>query len=431
MALPAPTRALRLAIVAVALFGILLVTHLALQKSVNDFAFGCSGVAGEMTDSASGCADVTSSQWATLFGIPQTTLGLIFYVLMAVLRLGYVVQRDDRLRLAAFALAGVGVLYSAWLVTVQATQIGSFCALCLASAVTTLVLFLLHVIEHRRLRGVADAPVRTSRPEPTGLAALRPYAPLLGLFVILLGADVVLARAGADRAAEGEAPASLTASAAGTAADAPAAGAATGEPAPFDPAACLYDPNMAPISDTSPFTSGPFKGTEGAPVEIIEIFDPNCPHCKDLMEVLDPVIEANLSRIRFYPVAYPLRQQSLGQVVALTLAQREGKFFELIDEMMARQDASWGMSLPEIQAAVEAVGMSGTSLAATMQDQMRLQPLLDAVQTQATAVGSAFAGPDGGISVPKLAINGRVVASSYASYSADCLQQFIDDAAGE
>jgi|GEM_PF-901274 len=431
MALPAQTRALRLAIVAVALFGILLVTHLTLQKSVNDFAFGCSGVAGEMTDDASGCSEVTNSQWASLFGIPQTTLGLLFYVLMAVLRLGYVVQRDDRLRLASFALAGFGVAYSAWLVVVQATQIGSFCALCLGSALTTLALLVLHVIEHRRLRGVADAPVRTTRQELTGLRALRPYAPLLGLFVILLAADVVLARAGAERAAEGASPASLTASAAGTAAGEPGASAAGTAEAPYDPAACLFDPNMAPISDTSPFTSGPFKGTEGAPVEIIEIFDPNCPHCKDLMESLDPVVEANLSRIRFYPVAYPLRQQSLGQVVALTLAQREGKYFEMIDEMLRRQDGTWGMSLPELQATVDAVGMSGTTFAATMQDQMRVQPLLDAIQAQADAVGNAFAAPDGGISVPKLAINGRVVASSYASYSPACIQQFIDDAAGE
>lgn len=442
MALPAQTRALRLALVAVALFGVLLVAHLALQQSVNNFALGCSGLAGgdvtaggALAAPDSGCAEVTNSAWATVFGIPQTFLGLLFYGLMALLRLAYVVQRDDRLRLGAFALAGVGAAYSAWLVVVQATQIGAFCALCLLSAGTAATLLLLHVIEHRRLRSVADAPPRPARREPTGMAALRPYLPLLGLFVVLLAATVVHARAGAERVAEADASTAAPGTAplpGATAGAAPGAAPGTTPAAaetPYDPSACAFDPAIAPIADTSPFTSGPFKGTAGAPVEIIEIFDPNCPHCKDLMQILHPVVEANLERVRFYPVAYPLRPQSVGQVAALTLAQREGKYFELVDEMMRRQDATWGMTLPEIEAAVQAVGMNPQTVAATLQDQARVQPLLEMIQAQAASVGSAFATADGSISVPKLAINGRVVQASYASYTDRCLQQFIDDAA--
>lgn len=422
MALPAQTRTLRLAIVAVALFGVLLVTHLTLQQTVNNFAFGCSGVVGGDAAADSGCADVTSSRWATLFGVSQTTLGFLFYGLMALLRLAYAVRRDDRLRLGAFALSGIGVAYSAFLVFLQATQIGSFCALCMGSALTTLILFLLHVTEHRRLRSVATAPVRTARSEPTGLAALRPYAPLLGLFVLLLGADVVLARSGAETATPEGAPASLTAAAT-------PGGATPAAATPTGPGACAFDPATAPISDTSPFTTGPFIGNPDATVEVIELFDPNCPHCKDLMAVLEPVIEANRDRVRFYPVAYPLRNESVGQVAALALAQREGKYFDLIEEMFRRQDRTWGMTMPEIEAAVQAVGMDPAVVRGTLSDQTRLQPMLEAIQAQGQAVATAFATADGGISVPKVAVNGRVLASTYESYSPTCLQQFIDDAA--
>ena len=422
MALPAHTRTLRLAIVAVALFGVLLVLHLSMQAA-NDFAFGCSGVVGGEAAAESGCADVTQSEWGTVLGVPQVTLGFLFYFLMAGLRLAYAVRRSDALRLAAFVLSGVGVAYSAFLVFIQATQIGSFCALCLGSALTTLVLFVLHMMEHRRLRTVADAPVRTARPEPTGVRALRPYVPILGVFVLLLGAEMVLARTNAERAAAEAGPTPNIASvASGNAASASAAAGGEG--------ACTYDPAIAPIADTSPFTTGPFRGNADATVEIVEIFDPNCPHCKDLMAMLEPVIEANLDRVRFYPVAYPLRQQSIGQVAALTLAQREGKYFELIEEMFRRQDSSWGMTMPEIEAAVGAVGMSPALVSGFFADEARMQPLLEGIQAQAASVGRAFATADGGISVPKVAVNGRVLAATHASYSPACVQQFIDEAAG-
>lgn len=424
MSLPAHTRTLRFALVAAALFGLLLVTHLSLQAQ-NNFVFGCSGVSGAGTAADSGCDDVTGSRWSRLFGVSQTTLGFLFYGLMALLRLAYPVRRDDRLRLAAFGLSAVGLFYSGFLFYLQAAEIGSFCLLCLGSALTTFVLFVLHFIEHRRLQGVADVPARAARAEPTGWAALRPYVPLLAIFAILLAGDVVLARSGRTAAATPDGPTpSLTAAAQqASQGNAPAA-------TPASTGSCTYDPGIPRIADTAPFTQGPFLGTAGAPVEIIEIYDPNCPHCRDMQEVLDPIVEANRERVRFYPVAFPLRETSLGQVVALEMAQREGKYFELMTEMFRRLDQTWGMTLPEIQASVEAVGMSGPGLATTFQNQMQLEPLLGVIRTRSEAVSKAFVDAQGTVSTPKVAINGRVLAPTYDSYSARCLQQFIDEAAG-
>ena len=160
------------------------------------------------------------------------------------------------------------------------------------------------------------------------------------------------------------------------------------------------------------------------------MFDPNCPHCRSLSETLDAFIAENRDDARYHYVAYPLRQESLGQIVALKMAEEQSDelFFELMHEMFRRQDATWGMTLPELRETVEAVGMDGAAFEATLTDQDRLRGYLDEVEATANAVTDAFAREDGGMSVPKLAVDGRVVESTYASYSGRCLSEFIAQA---
>jgi uncharacterized membrane protein/thiol-disulfide isomerase/thioredoxin len=417
MALPAQTSALRRVIVGVALLGVLVVAHLALQKA-NGFANGCTGFGdvaftpGAIGGTEAGCATVTEGEYATFLGVSNLVWGALFYVLVVGLRLAYAAVGDDRLRLVSAGVVGVGLLYTGYLVYLQAAVIGSYCILCMASAALVLTLLALHVLEHRRLQtGRVAAPRRPAIANRSGLAALRPYVPLLGLFLVLLVADVGLA----SRAAE---PAGGPVPPLGTQAAA----------LPSTAGACSFDPGTERIEDLEPFTDGPFKGSADAPVRVVKVFDPNCPHCKDLSEVVEAAAAELGDRARFYYVAYPLRQSSLGQVVALKLAAREGRFFDLVEEMFARQDASWGMTLPELVSTVEAAGMSGAALQATLEDEARLQPLLAEIQSEAQAVQAAFQAPDGGMSVPKLAVEGNVVASTYASYSARCLAQFIAEA---
>ena len=417
MALPAQTSSLRRIIVGVALLGVLVVAHLALQKA-NGFANGCTGL-GDVAftpgavgagGTEAGCATVTEGEYATFAGVSNLVWGALFYLLVVGLRLAYAATADSRLRLASAGVVGVGLLYTVWLVYLQAVVIGSFCVLCMTSAALVLTLTVLHVLEHRRLQDAAPAP-RRQPAVPTGAAALRPYVPLLGFFLVLLVADVGLASRAAEPESGPVAPLGQQAAA-----------------LPSTAGECAFDPAIGPVEDLAPFTDGPFKGSADAPVRVVKVFDPNCPHCKDLSESLEPVIAEMGGQARFYYVPYPLQQTSLGQVVALKLAAREGRFFELVDEMFARQDQTWGMTLPEIVAAAEAVGMDGGALLATLQDEAGLRPLLDEIEAEAQAVQAAFAGPDGGMSVPKLVIEGNVVASTYASYSPRCLAQFVAEA---
>ncbi len=434
MALPTQTALVRLLIVAAALGGLLVVTHLQLQAN-NGFANGCSGLASApVTYDASapaevvGCAEVTQGAYGTQFGVSNILWGFVFYGFLALLRLAYAATGDDRLRLAAFGVSGVGLLYAAYLVYVQVAVIHQLCVLCLISSTFVLTLFVLHLIESRRLAAPADAPASRRAPAPRrGLSALRPYAPLLGAFMLLVGADVVLA-SNSDAA-----PVTAGATAPGASPLAPGAAAVAGNPAqPLAVApsgeSCGYDPEVATIADMSPFTTGPYVGSsDESAVSVVTIFDPNCPHCRDLAGILEPIELAEASRARFYSVAYPLRPQSVAQVIALKTAQRDGKFFELMQEMFNRQDQTWGMSVPELVSTLNAVGMNGAAFQATLEDQAQLQPLLTQVQTDAAAVGTAFASRDGGISTPRVAINGRVVL--HTAYTPECFAQLIGEAA--
>ncbi|WP_420454719.1 vitamin K epoxide reductase family protein [Rubrivirga sp.] len=417
MALPAQTSLLRRLLVGVALLGVVVVTHLALQKA-NGFAAGCTGLGdvdfssgAAVTGEGSGCATVTEGEYADFLGIPNITLGLIFYVIVAGLRLAYAGVRDDRLRLASFGVVTAGLLYTAYLVYLQAAVIGSFCALCMTSAAIVLTLFALHVIEHRRLTTASDPAPRRAAPEPAGFAALRPYVPVLGGFAVLLAATFGLAARtdGAAQAADADTllPPRRIEDVTG---------------------ACTYDADYLPIDDMTPFTQGPSLGDPGAAVTVVEVFDPNCPHCRELSEVLHPFIEENPDAAQYFFMPHPLRQESIGQVVALKVAQREGRFFELMDEMFRRQDATWGMTMPELVETLEAVGMDGAAFEAMLKDDAQLQGFLTQIQADAEAVTEAFTSQSGRMSVPKLAINGRVVESTYASYSERCLAEFVAEA---
>ncbi|MFN3595665.1 MAG: vitamin K epoxide reductase family protein [Rubricoccaceae bacterium] len=413
MATPAPSaRAALLSriIFGAALFGLLVVIHLSMQARI-EFAYGCSGLGapGAAAAADAGCATVTSSAYSTFLGVSNIVWGGLFYLLVAGLRLAYVLTGRDVLRKAAFGAVGVGALYTVYLVYVQAAVLQQFCLLCMLSALTVATLLVLHVLEHRRL--TEPAPVaRAERRGTVPRRSLAPYAVIGAAFLLLAAADVTLASRVPSPDGSGSAANII-----------PGFGATPQE-------ACAFDANIDPIENFEQFFDTPFKGDPDAPVRLVEVFDPNCPHCRDLYNTLKPFMAENGDRARLHYVAYPLRQESLGQIIALRLAQEEGKFFELLEAMLARIDNTWGMTLDELIVTANAAGMDGAALRAFFEDEARVQPVIEQVIAESEAVGQAFATRDGALSVPKIAIEGRVIAATRTSYSPACFSEFIDNA---
>jgi uncharacterized membrane protein len=78
-----------------------------------------------------GCETVQESEYAEIAGVPVAVLGLIGYVVL----LALIVWDAPLARLAAATLALVGLLFSIYLLVVQAFVIEAFCVWCLANDV--------------------------------------------------------------------------------------------------------------------------------------------------------------------------------------------------------------------------------------------------------------------------------------------------------
>jgi uncharacterized membrane protein len=78
-----------------------------------------------------GCETVQESEYAEIAGVPVAMLGLIGYVVL----LALIVWDATLARLAAATLALVGLLFSIYLLVVQAFVIEAFCIWCLANDV--------------------------------------------------------------------------------------------------------------------------------------------------------------------------------------------------------------------------------------------------------------------------------------------------------
>jgi uncharacterized membrane protein len=78
-----------------------------------------------------GCETVQKSSYSEIAGLPVAVLGLAFYVSMFLL----ISWDTENARFAAAALAFVGVLFSIYLIVLQAFVIDAFCIWCLANDV--------------------------------------------------------------------------------------------------------------------------------------------------------------------------------------------------------------------------------------------------------------------------------------------------------
>ena len=103
-----------------------------------------------------GCNEVANSPYARIFNLPVGYYGVVYYLYM--FGLAALLAFDPfshGLRFAALAYAALGVCFSIYFMYLQIAFIHAFCIYCLASAVTTLLLFiaaLSHFRETRALR---------------------------------------------------------------------------------------------------------------------------------------------------------------------------------------------------------------------------------------------------------------------------------------
>lgn len=105
-----------------------------------------------------GCNTVASSPYARIDGIPLGYLGLVYYLCMFAIAASLALVPSSRaLRLGALLFAAMGVSLSICFMYIQFTFIRAFCIYCLISAVLTLLLLIVALVQFRAPRQPAVA----------------------------------------------------------------------------------------------------------------------------------------------------------------------------------------------------------------------------------------------------------------------------------
>lgn len=320
--------AILLCIVNAALAGVLL-----LQHHGEDVAVGAvSQLCGEGTPGApSGCDTVARSAYSKIAGVPLAAYGFVLSLALALL-IGLGATGEDSFRSAAAALALVALALALAvdlaLLLVQAVAIKAFCRLCLATyAVNALALWCL--VPARRSLGVLRGVAST----PQGRVLLTSW--VLGSLAVTAGV------AGTEwglRAREASRTASLLGLPAPSAAPAPTPNAPEvtapegSDLRKYQEAArsaaaraqelqtILDDPQKleqyfterankeyeaSPVYPLK-LDGTPVKGSDKAPLKVVEFSDFLCPFCQRLAAALEGYLPQTAGRVALYFKNYPL-----------------------------------------------------------------------------------------------------------------------------
>ena len=129
----------RMAIALLSLIGLIVSGYLTLYKL---------GYFGRIQCTTGGCETVQSSPYAFFLGLPVAGWGVGAYlVLLALALLGVQpgLMRERWLALSLFAVASIGLVFTAYLTYLEAFVIHAWCQWCLVSAALVALIFLLSI----------------------------------------------------------------------------------------------------------------------------------------------------------------------------------------------------------------------------------------------------------------------------------------------
>jgi len=241
-----------------------------------------------------GCETVANHPTSKLFGsIPVAYLGLAGYLILAIvatLRAQASGEQWRKLSLAGLVLSGLGAGYSFYLTYVSLSIIHARCNWCLTSALTMIVLFLLHGVLHH-----LGAPAEPAKPKLDFLIAGTGLLLALGL----IGFQMQRMQKSIDWATDG------------------------------------VNFNLVTESDIIP-EAAKVRGPENAKVTIIEFADINCPACRRAVPDLKDILNQHNGKIKMAFRHIPLHmlpghETSIEAAMIAEYAATKGKFWEFMD----------------------------------------------------------------------------------------------------
>ncbi|MFQ5675168.1 MAG: thioredoxin domain-containing protein [bacterium] len=358
---------------------------------------------------ASECDQVVTGEQSSFLGVDNVVLGFLFYVAVATLALTSTFVSPAKKRgteRTKLILTGIGFLFSLYLIYVQ-IKLDSFCVLCLTSAGLVTSLFGLQVLAiPKKTASQGDAKPMAIVGE-LGLFSVFSFV-AIGLliadifFINQIGTSILgksqdqQIRAVANSVLEERIDLQYLNAM----------------------APCSYDNEVAPISDFQTLIKAddPYLGNPDAEITVIELFDPNCPHCKRLHPLLRNVVAKYGDRVKFYFKPFPLWQYSIKQIEAIWLAAEQNQFFEMIDLQFQAQQKH-GLPMQKLLALADTLGLDTRQFA----DGLKNNRLQNEVFNFTELVNSR-----GIHSAPKILINGKIVGRRGQTITETCIGRLLE-----
>ncbi|HET8634800.1 MAG TPA: vitamin K epoxide reductase family protein [Gemmatimonadales bacterium] len=139
----------RMAAAVLALAGVILAAYLYLFKL---------GLIGTLACGTGSCETVQLSSWSRFLGVEVSLIGLLGYVALLIVAL---IATKPALELARWPsrwlviMAGIGTLFAVYLTALELFVIHAICRWCVGSAVIITLIFIMSLLDLRRLRGVS------------------------------------------------------------------------------------------------------------------------------------------------------------------------------------------------------------------------------------------------------------------------------------
>lgn len=147
---------------------------------------------------------------------------------------------------------------------------------------------------------------------------------------------------------------------------------------------------------------------------LIELFDPNCTHCKKLHEEMNNIIEEYKEDIFIVIKPNPLWNYSLQQIQALFIANDFGLFEEMLSEQFKRQTPRKGLNLNQLKEIADIIGLDSKILLS----RIKKNDFFNHINQENQKARKA-----GIKSAPTLILNGKTIASK--SRNVECIGELI------
>ena len=390
------------------LIGVIITVHLYIMDN-RGFDRGCLGFTTSQTiEAAFDCESVLDSEMGNILGISNVYWGITFYLSLVFLHLilffgSTSIQKI--LKIVRVLAISCGLFYSVFLVFYQKTVLDEYCALCLMSAATVFLLSITQFLYVYKFSFVSEL---------AGSISKKPVV-ILSIITILISTSDYLYFQSQESEKIVEEPhinqsqqekiqtpvirdnQTQTTQVIGE---------------------CKYDDSKLITGDyLDLINENDFKtGHSGAKNLVMELFDPNCLHCKKLSSVMKEFVDKYGSQAYFVFKPIPLWSYSIIQIQALYIAAESGLFMEMLEEQFNRQHPGKGLSLNEIKEIAYNLGIDGHLMVQRIQNNDYREYIFEEhKKTRAAGIKSA----------PTLMINGKVVDTK--SRTIQCLRELIQE----